>query len=81
MLCAAVGMGPSGGLGLLLGWGRSKGPILRGLSPTASSRLTDESSAAMRKGSSFFLTEWWKDASEHNLCDCWRNRFGEELEA
>lgn len=43
--------------------------------------LADESSAVIGKGSSFFLEEPWKDASEHNLCDCWRNRSGEELAA
>lgn len=43
--------------------------------------LADDSSAVIGKGSSFFLEEPWKDASEHNLCDCWRNRSGEELAA
>lgn len=43
--------------------------------------LIDESFAVIKKGSSFFIKELWKDASEHNLCDCWRNHSGEELAA
>lgn len=43
--------------------------------------LIDESFAVIKRGSSFFIKELWKDASEHNLCDCWRNHSGEELAA